>query len=71
MEKMAGSLNHCLACSSGLREHLVLRFGLGPGRRGELFDPGDLGAGQACEQIPHVIEWIEAVPPTTAQQRVD
>ena len=31
----------------------------------------DLRRGQACEQILQIIEWIEAVPPTTAQQGVD
>src|ERR1017187_7822602 len=31
----------------------------------------DLRRGQACEQILQIIEWIETVPPTTAQQGVD
>jgi len=42
-----------------------------PTPRRELFDLGDLGCGQAREQIFQVIERIDSVPPTTAQQRLN
>ena len=58
-------------CSSGLDKHFLLRFGYDPHRWRELPDLGNLGRRQACEQIPQVIKWVEAVPPTTAQQCVN
>ena len=54
-----------------LSDHFLLRFGLGPRRWRELFDLGDLGRRQAGEQIFQVIEWIDPVPPATAQQGVN
>ena len=45
-------------------------MGFGPGRRRELLDVGDLGRRQTREQIFQVVERIEVVPPTTAQQCV-
>ena len=47
------------------------RLGFGPRHGRELFDRGELGCGQAREQIFQVIERIDSVPPTTAQQRLN
>jgi len=55
--------------SSGLFKHFYPRFG--PRRWSELSDVGDLGSRQAREQILQAIKWVEAMPPTTAQQGVD
>jgi len=53
----------------GRRNHSLLRFV--PRRWRELFDPTDLGCWQAREQIFQVIERIDSLPPTTAQQCVN
>src|SRR5580704_18312507 len=37
-------------------------FGLGPSRWCRLFDLGDLGRRQACEQILQIIEWVDLMP---------
>jgi hypothetical protein len=59
-------------CSSScLSDQFILPFGLGPRRRRELLDLGDLGRRQACGQILQIIEWIDAMPSATAQQGID
>jgi len=50
---------------------MLLRFGLGPRRRRELFDLGDLGRWQTREQILQIIKGVDAMPPATAQQGVN
>src|SRR5208282_4268809 len=57
--------------SSGLSEHLLLRFGFDPLRWCELLDLGNLGRRQAREQILQIIERIDSVPPATAQQSIN
>ena len=57
--------------SSGLSNRLLLFFGLGPRRWRELLDLRDFRGGQTGEQVFQIIEWIDSVPPATAQQRVD
>jgi len=56
-------------CSSYISDYSLLRFG--PHRWRELVDLGDFGCGQARDQIFQIIKWVEAMPPTTAQQRVN
>jgi hypothetical protein len=45
----------------------MVRFSFCPNRRREPLNLGDLHRRQAGEQILPVVEWIETVPPTTAQ----
>ena len=49
----------------------LLRFHFGPLGGREPLNLRYLGRGQAREQIFQMIEWIEAVPPTTAQQGIN
>ena len=46
-------------------------LGLGPRAGRELLDLGDLGRREAREQILQILERVDALPPTTAQQGVD
>ena len=55
----------------GLGGQAGSRLGFSPRLGRELFDLGDLGCWQAREQIFQVIERIDSVPPTTAQQRLN
>jgi hypothetical protein len=47
-----------------------LFFCLGPGCWRELLDLGDFGCGQVSEHIFQIIRWVDALPPTSAQQSV-
>jgi hypothetical protein len=45
--------------------------GLGPGGWGERFQFGSLGFGQPLKNIAQVFGGVDAVPPATAEHRVD
>src|SRR5208283_810648 len=49
-------------CSGGPSDLLLPGFGLGPSRRRELFDLGDPGRRQACEQIFQINSSPEVKP---------
>ena len=69
-----GGLNNSASAGGGsscLNNCLLFRFGLGPCCGRELFDLCDLGGGQTGEQVFQIIERIDAMPPTTAQQGVN
>lgn len=56
-------------CSSCQSDRLILSPG--PRRGRELLNLGDFRGGQAGEQVLQIIERIDSLPPTTAQQSVN
>ena len=70
-QKMRIFMTKTTAFSSRQSEPIRLRSGLCPNSWRELVDLGNFGHWQTREQIYQVIKRVDAVPPTTAQQRVN
>ena len=58
-------------CSCRLSDQFLLCFGLGPCRRREILDFGNLGCGQAREQVLQIIKRVDPMSSATAQQSVN